>query len=499
MLNRLRTLTYAASAASLLALTSPSVVLADTSSTLFEQALYAEETEGDLDKAIQIYKQIIDESSKSRVDVASAMYRLAVCYDIKGNTQASTELLNRLITDMADQQKVAEDAKALLQQLKLGEIKFLPTPWIDGEELTYSLSLPTGNRVGSATMYHSKQNFNGNDAWLLEYVIEGGGKVHMSSAFLDESMIPVFSSIRSPQLGRSKAVFDEALITTTFYKKEGEEKKEVAVDGVVFDVAQATSLIRRLPLQEGFQMSTRVYQSIANMMLDADISVQGIESIDVLGETTQAFKVKAIFTANGVAIQTMIMHIENNERRQVLRTDDGSLISELETVSNLGSGPNLKREYDDLGISFTAEQSKIISDTTFRDPSRALHVALYDPGFKNRITVSVITPEVDDNGDSMRIPENKKTAHLNKFKKQAKRSGRTVEVIEGIPESFLIGSQSTANFSVKATDKNGSIVYTSIYAAKDDTLFYFTLRVKYEDFESELEKFQSFLQNVELL
>ncbi|MHC4355595.1 MAG: hypothetical protein ACYS0H_23085, partial [Planctomycetota bacterium] len=51
-----------------------------STSTLLQEGLYAEEVDGDLDAAIKIYQQIVDQSAAQRSHVAQAMYRQGMCY-----------------------------------------------------------------------------------------------------------------------------------------------------------------------------------------------------------------------------------------------------------------------------------------------------------------------------------------------------------------------------------------------------------------------------------
>ena len=51
-----------------------------SASILLQEALYAEEIDGDLNKAIKIYEQIIKDKSAQRTQVAQALYRQGMCY-----------------------------------------------------------------------------------------------------------------------------------------------------------------------------------------------------------------------------------------------------------------------------------------------------------------------------------------------------------------------------------------------------------------------------------
>ena len=59
---------------------SASAAPAKEASGLLQEGLYAEEIEGDLDAAIQIYEKVIQNGSAQRSHVAQALYRQGMCY-----------------------------------------------------------------------------------------------------------------------------------------------------------------------------------------------------------------------------------------------------------------------------------------------------------------------------------------------------------------------------------------------------------------------------------
>lgn len=66
---------------------------------LLEKGIYTEETVGDLDAAIRIYQDIVEQAKAGRPLAAQAQYRLAMCYLKKGDkAKAATELQTLLAT-----------------------------------------------------------------------------------------------------------------------------------------------------------------------------------------------------------------------------------------------------------------------------------------------------------------------------------------------------------------------------------------------------------------
>jgi Tol biopolymer transport system component len=90
---------------------------ADSPSVLLQKGIYAEETEGDVDAAIKIYEQIAAEAATNRAVVAQAQYRLAVCYQKKGNKEQAIVLLKDLLKQSSVDPALNQKTHGLLGDL----------------------------------------------------------------------------------------------------------------------------------------------------------------------------------------------------------------------------------------------------------------------------------------------------------------------------------------------------------------------------------------------
>ncbi|MBN1341132.1 MAG: Ig-like domain-containing protein [Phycisphaerae bacterium] len=108
-------LTHAVVLAALLGASSG--VQAESASELLEKAIYAEQTAGDLDKAIELYGKIIADEEANRKYVAQAHYRLGKCYLAKGDRGKAASEFRRVVSDFAQEGDVAGDAKKELARL----------------------------------------------------------------------------------------------------------------------------------------------------------------------------------------------------------------------------------------------------------------------------------------------------------------------------------------------------------------------------------------------
>ncbi len=97
-------------------------------SVLLQEGLYAEEIEGNLDGAIKIYQQIIDDSSAPKNNVAQALYRQGMCYMKLQKENLAKENFQKLVTNFSDQTNIIEKIKPLLDEMSNADPAALMPP-----------------------------------------------------------------------------------------------------------------------------------------------------------------------------------------------------------------------------------------------------------------------------------------------------------------------------------------------------------------------------------
>ncbi len=141
---------------------------------LLEKGIYTEETVGDLDAAIKVYQQVIDQAKTSRKYAAQAQYRLAMCYVKKGDKPAAAEQLREVVTSYPQE----KDAVALAQKelAKLSPLgghnpEFLPlnkvverTVYDDGVGMDFIIDFDTG-KLYTPTEEDIKAKIRPQDLW----------------------------------------------------------------------------------------------------------------------------------------------------------------------------------------------------------------------------------------------------------------------------------------------------------------------------------------------
>jgi hypothetical protein len=99
-----------------------------SANTLLQEGLYAEEVDGDLDAAIKIYQQVIDQSAAQRSYVAQAMYRQGMCYLKQQDEDRAREVFAKVVGDYGDQTRIVDKVKPLLEELSNGDPAALMPP-----------------------------------------------------------------------------------------------------------------------------------------------------------------------------------------------------------------------------------------------------------------------------------------------------------------------------------------------------------------------------------
>src|SRR5580658_5001554 len=82
-----------------------------TAAELLQKGIYAQETAGDLDGAIKIYRQIVDSHPSQREIGAQAQYRLGQALLEKGDAASASQEIQRLGWDYPDYKELIASAK----------------------------------------------------------------------------------------------------------------------------------------------------------------------------------------------------------------------------------------------------------------------------------------------------------------------------------------------------------------------------------------------------
>jgi hypothetical protein len=99
---------------------------AQTAAELLQKGIYAQETAGDLDAALQIYRQVVGSAGNQRALAAQAQMRIVGILLQKGDNAGATLEFNILVQNYADQKEIIASIAARLGAV-LRSTTFLPT------------------------------------------------------------------------------------------------------------------------------------------------------------------------------------------------------------------------------------------------------------------------------------------------------------------------------------------------------------------------------------
>ncbi len=85
---------------------------------LFQEALYQEETEGNLDKAIELYGQVIEQAADVERVAARAAYQIGMCHLKKGEKEKAADYFQQVVSQYPKQTSILKKAKKQLNKLR---------------------------------------------------------------------------------------------------------------------------------------------------------------------------------------------------------------------------------------------------------------------------------------------------------------------------------------------------------------------------------------------
>ena len=306
-----RRLVAAAFLAALLPGTYP--VLAQNPSDLLQKAIYTQETVGDLDGAIQLYKQVVSAAKDVRPYGAQAQYRLGLCLLKRGSPAEAAAAFKAVIEQYPEQTDLVVKAR---EQLAAG-VDLLPAPWTDGEILDYRLS-PPGS---TATATHVISIDRGTaDSWQIKTCMYlGVGTMNSRIEVRRDNMRPIESWYRNFMMGDAHAVYQP---TQVKIDQPGKTPITVDLDKPVYDNDSFYSIVRRLPLAPGYKTSLRLISPLGATPVDVSLQVLGVEDVQTSVGKFQAYKAE-------ISVMRQTFWLANEPRRLLVKYEAPGMTAEL--------------------------------------------------------------------------------------------------------------------------------------------------------------------------
>jgi uncharacterized protein len=373
---------------------------AQSASELLQKGIYTQETLGDLDGAIKIYKQVLAQAKGARIYAAQAQYRLARCYLAKGQSAEAVEAFKELIRDYPEQKELLAKAREHLP----GEFKLLAEPWLNGETLQFTAKLPAGMKIGTVIWSADLVQLQGREAWRLQSRHYGMGSNALLRAFADrDAFRPSSSIIKHSQLGDIQVDYEPGQVKIKSMGKDSVRKVEL--EGVVYDNEQAMYLIRRLPLSVGYKSSFQVFSPLGSGTTKVALEVTGKEMVQVPAGRFECFKTEFALPV-GKTLQTF--WYSTDPRRYLVKFEAGEAIAELVAIRQSSPHTSMNYRDDKFGFSLSVPGGWFFDEDEADDKPRVA-VHLLDP---EAAAVNVFW--IDKIGDGQVPPESEVRAACEK-------------------------------------------------------------------------------------
>jgi len=350
------------STATLIATAAPAGSLAE----LLEKGIYSEETKGDLDAALQLYKQVVSEAKDGQAVAAQAQYRLGVCYYKKKNYAEATAAFEKLVKDYPEQKELLARARDYLA----GAVTLLPAPWTDGEEMRLDIKFPTGFKVGMGSYAIHAGETNGQKLWRPTARIFAGVQSFSRVEVDADSFKPIHSRWKHTLIGDADTVYTPGHAELKLKGKN--EVKKIDLEGIVYDNEEAIQLMRRLPLATNYSTTLRFFASLGGgAIVPVKLDVIGIEKLEVPAGTYECFKVELNIH------QTFWYSTEPH--RYLVKFEAGGIIAELATVTRQKAGEPVSYQDPSLGFTLSAPPDWIFYRPEANDEKVKVGVMILDP------------------------------------------------------------------------------------------------------------------------
>jgi hypothetical protein len=241
-------------------------------SDLLQSGIYSQDTLGDLNSAIRIYRQILDSGPAMRLYAAQAQYRLGICLLRKGDRAGAAEAFQAVIREHPDQPALVARAR---ESLPSGN-ELLRAPWSKTEVAEYRWTIPGVQdgwsicRVGPA----SSQSAN-----LRIQMSVYAPRLFVTQVDVDRNtMRPLLVSFRSPADGSLRLDYPS-----------GPDPSRAGY--ATYEYGELLYLLRRMPLATGWSATIPVITE-QQTPLTVKAAVTGYEDVAVPMGSFKCFRVQ---------------------------------------------------------------------------------------------------------------------------------------------------------------------------------------------------------------
>ena len=336
----------------------------DSPSELLEKGIYNQETKGDLDSAIAIYQQVVAEANSNLVVAAEAQFRLGQCYLKKNRIAEANAAFEKLIHDYPDEKELVAKARDLLP----GKMVLGPVPWINGERMQLTISLPSGADIGVCE-YQADFVAGGNKDWGVGARMLAGAQSVSRVEADGETLLPIKSHWKHTQLGEAWATYGPNEVEI---RRAGGSTATLPIDSPVYDNEEAVYVMRRLPLQVGYKTTLPILTTLGGTTIQVGLEVVGRETVEVPAGNFNCVKVH-------LSLVNQDFWFSDDAHRYVVKFEAGPINAQLTSVVTRTRGEPVAFQDKELGISFTAPPDWVVWRAMHGQPEGQVLIRTLDP------------------------------------------------------------------------------------------------------------------------
>lgn len=284
---------------------------AQSAADLLQKGIHAQETVGDVDGAIQIFRQVAASATANKVLAAQAQYQLVVCMLQKGDRAAARKELDLLSRNFPDQADLVTKARKLVP----GGDTLLPAPWgeLEGSQLNIK-------RDGVFTGEYLHYSVDPQQPGLF------GPSANPQAVILGWELTAK-NTIRSVQVEVDRDSLRPLAKPWLKSNDDLGDPSAAAISGPAVDIEQSVFLMRRLPLAVGFKttLNTQPFTLASKVQSPVEMAVTGIEAIQTTAGKFNCYKV----AMSGIG-QTFWIGVEG--ARPLVKFQAGNVEAELVKV-----------------------------------------------------------------------------------------------------------------------------------------------------------------------
>ncbi len=368
---------------------------AQSAADLLQRGIFTQETTGDVDGAIKIYRQVVESASGNPANnlyAAQAQYRLVVCMLLKGDPAGATREFQLLEKNFPGQQ----DLVGLARTMMPGSSAVLPVPWPESE--FSQLNIKRDGMLTGETLYYSVDPYGSSPQQQhqssLRTELRTKNSTRRVTLDVDRETVRPINAQRQPYLESNDDSGDPAA---------------EAFGGPAIDLEESVFLMRRLPLAAGYKttLPTTSFTLGQKVPKQVDLAVTGIEPVQVTAGKYNCYKVSVSPLG-----QTFWIGIDG--ARPLVKFQSGKVEAELVRVWGPGTGI-------EAAVAFVPPSDWRVQTTFNPNPGATTEADVYYQRSNNihfhvRLT-KIYTPPAEI-GEAMRqiIPEEVKKHQGSDFK-----------------------------------------------------------------------------------